>query len=422
MTQMRLYRAIWWALTSLLVATFIVASFARFQELREPCKDSAQDECAEFFLNSNQQTTLDDLGISLELYAAFQIGTDALPPLAYLTVGILMMRRTVVSREHAALALGIVATGLIIIPETLSALERGSLAMIVLFVIAWTTAQPAFAYVVATFPNGRFMPRWMLWAFFVMSVGWGLERLEDVVIDRESLGGMGALLTLLITAGWIACLAILAGQISRYRNLYSRVERQQIKWVLFGIASIIAGAIVWIILFTGLGDRSDSSQLWLYLLVFPLIIIVSCVFPATIATAIFRYRLYDIDIILNRALVYSALTAALGATYVLLVVGGSSLLRTLASGSTELVVAASTLLVASVFRPLRNRIQSSVDRRFYRRKYDTRRTLEEFSVTAREAVDLDQLTGELTKVVGATMQPEHLSVWLRSSRAEESQT
>ena len=136
--------------------------------------------------------------------------------------------------------------------------------------------------------------------------------------------------------------------------------------------------------------------------------------PAAMGIAIFRYRLYQIDIIINRTLVYGSLTAVLASVYL----GGVVLLqyafRALSGEGSQLAVVASTLLIAALFNPLRRLIQSFIDRRFYRRKYDARKTLEAFSSTLRDETDLEALRGNLVGVVRETMQPAHASLWLRS--------
>lgn len=134
--------------------------------------------------------------------------------------------------------------------------------------------------------------------------------------------------------------------------------------------------------------------------------------PVSVAFAVMKYRLYDIDLVINRTLVYGALTAILGAVYIGLIFGFQALLAPFTAES-DLAIAASTLAVAALFRPARGRIQGFIDRRFYRRKVDVERILEEFSGRLREDVDLESLAARLRGVVGETMQPAHLSLWLR---------
>ena len=141
--------------------------------------------------------------------------------------------------------------------------------------------------------------------------------------------------------------------------------------------------------------------------------------PVAVGVAVLKYRLYEIDIIINRALVYAPLSATLALIYFGGVVGMQAVLRAITGQESTLAVVASTLLIAALFNPLRRRVQSFVDRRFYRRKYDARKTLESFSVKLREETDLEALSDELVGVVGETMQPAHVSVWLRPETASK---
>jgi hypothetical protein len=137
--------------------------------------------------------------------------------------------------------------------------------------------------------------------------------------------------------------------------------------------------------------------------------------PVAMGIAILRYRLYDIDLLINRTLVYGTVTAMLVAVYVGGVVFLQYAFRALTGSESQLAVVASTLAIAALFAPLRRRIQSFIDRGFYRGKYDAARTLEAFSVRLRDETELDALSGDLASVVRETVQPEHVSLWLRTS-------
>jgi hypothetical protein len=186
------------------------------------------------------------------------------------------------------------------------------------------------------------------------------------------------------------------------------VERQQIKWFAYAaVATISAGILAYII------PRVIDTPLWFERMGFALNIAFIPAVPIAIGIAILRYRLYDIDLLINRTLVYGSLTALLVLVYFGGVTATQAIFRALSGQGSTLAVVVSTLVIAALFTPLRRRIQSFIDRRFYRNKYDARKTLEAFSAKLRDETDLDALSDDLVGVVRETMQPAHVSLWLR---------
>jgi hypothetical protein len=188
------------------------------------------------------------------------------------------------------------------------------------------------------------------------------------------------------------------------------VERQQIKWIVYAAAAyFVASTLAYII------PGVIETPLWFERVGFALNIATIPAIPIAIGIAILRYRLYEIDLIINRTLVYGALTAMLAVLYFGSVAATQAIFRTLTGQEQQpqLAIVVSTLVIAALFAPLRRRIQSFIDRRFYRRKYDARKTLETFSTTLRDETDLDALSGDLVGVVQDTMQPAYASLWLR---------
>jgi cytochrome bd-type quinol oxidase subunit 2 len=203
----------------------------------------------------------------------------------------------------------------------------------------------------------------------------------------------------------------------RYRRS-GREVREQIKWLAF--AASFVGLVYFGTLISGLllspesYTTNETPPLWISLSQLLTQLSFASV-PTAIGFAVLKYRLYDIEIIINRALVYGLLTAILAGVYFGGVTATQALLRTLTDQEKlpQLVVVASTLVIAAMFTPLRRRIQSFIDRSFYRRKYDARKTLEGFSSKLRDETDLEALRGDLVGVVRETMQPAHVSLWLR---------
>jgi hypothetical protein len=189
------------------------------------------------------------------------------------------------------------------------------------------------------------------------------------------------------------------------------VERQQLKWLAYAAGGLAIVSILIII------TIALDTPRWYEWVTNAIVVVVPPGVPVAIGIAILRYRLYDIDRIINRTLVYGSLTVTLVALYVGGIVVLQRLFVVLTGQQSTLAVVASTLLIAALFTPLRRRIQSFIDRRFYRSKYDARKTLEGFSARLREETDLDALSDELAGVVRETMQPAHVSIWLRPDEA-----
>jgi hypothetical protein len=217
--------------------------------------------------------------------------------------------------------------------------------------------------------------------------------------------------TLVLLLGGVAAASVVVG-----RRKARGVERQQIKWLLYAGAIFFLGNVLKNTVFSPLGEVSWG--LWVgYLLVG----IGGLGGPIAIGIAILRYRLYEIDTLINRTLVYGALSASLIVVYFGGVAATGAIFRALTGQERQpqLAVVFSTLVIAALFNPLRRRIQAFIDRRFYRRKYDAAKTLEAFSAKLRDETDLDALSDDLVGVVRETMQPAHASLWLRPERASE---
>jgi hypothetical protein len=191
------------------------------------------------------------------------------------------------------------------------------------------------------------------------------------------------------------------------------VERQQIKWFAYAAAVAVSGNILGHSLFIA----TEASWLWGVGVIAGMVGVLGM--PVSMGIAILRYRLYEIDLLINRTLVYGSLTAMLLALYFVGIVVLQRVFVLLTDEQSTLAVVASTLLIAALFTPLRRRIQSFIDRRFYRSKYDARKTLEAFSAKLRDETDLDALSDDLVGVVRETMQPAHASLWLSPERASE---
>ena len=227
----------------------------------------------------------------------------------------------------------------------------------------------------------------------------GIEGLGSV----ENLPLFGVLVNGLLVIAFIGAAASVVVRFRRSRG----VERLQMKWFVYVTVVLVGSSILTSVIGVATGLR------WLEQFSFVLSMVALVGLPITVGIAIFRYRLYEIDVVINRTLVYGPLTALLVLFYLAGVVSLQYVFRALTGQESQIAIVASTLLIAALFTPLRRRIQSFIDRSFYRRKYDARKTLEAFSAKLRDKTDLGALNNELVGVVRETMQPAHVSLWLR---------
>jgi hypothetical protein len=281
----------------------------------------------------------------------------------------------------------------------------------------WVVSMSLIPLIFLHFPNGRLpSPGWR-WARWGCALPGALllppslavldappRRLLAFYRSGEAIPGLEwtsvALSSVLVALAAVATVSVVS-LFFRYKRA-ERVERQQLKWVMLAAALLTAG-LLWSEFLPG----PEPLKAALGALAFMGI-------PVSMAVAILRYRLYDVDRIINRTLVYAVVSALLALIYIAGVVGIGGVVRSATGQERDnLVVAASTLAVAGLFRPARNRIQRLIDRRFYRRKYDAVVTLEAFSARLRDQIDLESLSRELAAVTQQTMQPAHVSLWLR---------
>lgn len=271
------------------------------------------------------------------------------------------------------------------------------------------------------FPTGRVTsPRWRL-VFVAGLAGAAMQALVDglsfpgesgfpgpsplpVSVDRAGLEPGYLLGSLVFSAAILASAGSLVGRFRAARG----EERQQLKWFAFaGVSAAVAFTV--------------STPLYTHPEIGPiasaLAVLAFLALPTAAGLAILRYRLYDIDVFINRALVYATLSAVLAATYVAGVILLQALFRPFAVAGGELSIAVSTLVVAALFHPIRRRIQDLVDSRFYRARYDAVRTLDELTRRLRDEVDIDDVRREVLEVVGDTMRPAHAGLWLRDGRS-----
>jgi hypothetical protein len=408
-------RVVWLALVVPSLGLFVASLPLYYQQLQEACVDATA--CAlNGALPAQVLQLLPTIGFSVSGYAALVTILSVIIAAIWCGIGLLIFWR----RSDDWLAL-LAAFVLVMYDITASgnppyALALASPNLALLLNLMSFLAQVSLGVFFVLFPNGRLVPRWLGLILLLFIMNSFLSTFPSTTSPFNP-SNWPIWLNLLVTLALYG--GIIFSQIYRYRRVSTSVQRQQTKWVILGVAAAI-GLIIGLLVLGSLIPSIDNTIFYnvLWYIMYPAALLL---FPLSIGFSILRYRLYDIDVLINRTLVYGTLTVSLALVYFGLVIGLQTLVRLFTGDALQspIVIVASTLAIAALFQPLRHRIQAIIDHRFYRRKYDAARTLEEFSSTLRNELELTQLSEHLLNVVQQTMQPTQVSLWLRKSDYEK---
>jgi hypothetical protein len=405
-------RAVWLALVIPSLGLCVVSLPLYYQQLQRACVDIATCN-VNGALTAQQLQALSTVGLFVSEYAAFFTIFFVIIASLWSAVGLLIFWR----RSDDWLAL--LAAFFLVMFNITSFSGNPPYALVLAYPVfalplslVSFLGQASLGAFLLLFPNGRLVPRWMGLILLLFIINTFLSFFPSPTSTFETnLPLWLNPLVFLVTLG-----AAIYSQIYRYRRVSTPVQRQQTKWVVLGVTAaigVVIGLLVISLLIPSIDNNIIFNEVW-----YIIVPIVTLLIPLSIGFSILRYRLYDIDVLINRTLVYGSLTALLALLYFGLVIGLGSLVRLFTGqiSQSPVVIVVSTLVIAALFQPLRHRLQRFIDRRFYRSKYDAAKTMEAFSATLRNEVDLGQLREHLLNVVQETMQPAHVSLWLRPSK------
>jgi hypothetical protein len=379
----------------------------------------------ESFAATVDARSIDALSFTLSGYASYLTALFLLVVVTHLFIGVIVFWRRSDDWMALTLAFALVSNGAWL---TLSLMYPASEVEPVLSALVGAVTYVGLVTgmgLLYVFPDGRFVPRWT-WAMFV---SWTLLMAFAIFLPETtlSLAAWPIVLQLLVLLVWTG-LGLFA-QLYRYHEVSTPPQRQQTKWAISGLVLAVVGPFAYFLTFVIVPALSDPDvpnilyqrvgaslfalSLVVRLLGLTLMALATLIFPVSFVIAIFRYRLWDIDVLINRTLVYGALTGTLILVYLFGVALLQSVFRNLTGQGDQLAIVAATLGIAAAFNPLRIRIQDVIDRRFYRRRYNAARALAAFSGTLQDEVDLEDVSQALLNLVVETVQPARTSLWLR---------
>ncbi|MGD2156511.1 MAG: hypothetical protein PVG14_01855 [Anaerolineales bacterium] len=411
--KLRLGRVLWFFVALASTIVLIASILPRYQQLATVT--TTPNTPAGQLLPSEAEALL-QLGFSTNFYALYFTILESVGVLAFLAISTFLFSRRSEDPIVLLFALGLTTLGLISSPLT-TALEETAPVWKNLLIMLRLIGLTCFIFSFLVFPDGRFIPSWTRWLGFIWAVYIVLAALFQPLRITASLLWVTETQALVFAWAILWLLIIAAVQVYRYRYRSSPTQRQQTKWVVYGLGVTIGLDLLVIAPVSLLPYLQQPLRTIMAarIVAFSVILFGQIALSLAIANAILRSRLWDIDIIIRRTLQYALLIGILALIYF----GGVVLIQSIFSGLTgsadsPLITVLSTLAIAALFNPLRGRIQDFIDRRFYRHKYDAEQTLAQFAATARDEVDMDMLTSTLLSVVEDTMQPERVSLWLHS--------
>ena len=420
-------QVVWLALVGSMLAAFAAGVPVRLGQLLNVVTGPTPGVMGQLFgLSSEQEAViasrlgpaeagaLHSLGLSLGLYAGYILTFEVMLALACAVIGGLIFWRRSDDWMAMWVSLVLVLLGTNGASQVMPALATVWPDGLVLYTLAQLLGMVSHYHVLFLSPDGRWVPRWTLLTAAVCT-GSILALGAYIVLENHGVWSISSVL--LSGPPWLVGITLgVFAQIYRYVRVSDAAQRQQTKWVVVGLGAMTLGFVVNAIFLGASGMQPGLPRLLFYLVRAPFVNLCMLLLPICLAFSIFRYRLWDIDVIIRRTLIYGVLTAMLSVIYF----GGVVLLQSLFRALTgqqqpEFVTVASTLAIFVLFLPLRRRVQDAIDRRFYRKKYDAAKTLAAFAATCRDETDLDKLTASLIAVVQETMQPEHVSLWLKKT-------
>lgn len=399
-------RVTWIATAIASLGLFAASVPVYFMVLQQMCTGPS---CLAGQLTARQAHTLAALGMSRPAYAAYVVALDVISTVGWCAVAMVLFWRRSDDRMALFCSLTLLTFGSARFPHApvaLAATHPSWWLPVALLRFLGSAYLSLFCYL---FPTGRFVPWWARWA----ALAWILAQIPEFFFPTTALSADSLPLAIQFSAFATFVGSVLVAQVYCYRTVSSPAERRQTRWVVLGLGVALACYLGFAFGVPLLAPSMTHAGSPGNLAIAAATTLSMLLIPISLAIAILRYRLYDVDLLINRLLVYGSLTAALALVYVSVVVVVQAVLRRLIGLESDLALVASTLATAALFRPLRTRIQAAIDRRFYRRTYNAARTLETFSATVRREVDLTRISDQLLSVVRETMQPEHASLWLR---------